>query len=131
MQISKCERLEYDMQNDADLSVAQILQAEESFLIEIGRLTMLFGRIEDALVHDAAEFAQIGNDKTLQEASVSPKLLQSRILEKREFLKRVTTEIGRFYDVDCKGVYAVLDELGNINKLRRSIVHGWIRWSVA
>ena len=119
-----------NMEN-VDQVVAEILHAEDGFLSEIGRLTLLFSRIEDLLIHHAVELAQIGSNKELQEVAVSTGIAQLRMLEKRDFLKRVVAEIGRFYDVDHSRVCKVLDELGNLNRLRRTVVHGWIRWSVA
>ena len=53
------------------------------------------------------------------------------MLEKRDFLKRIIAEIGRFYHIDHSRACKVLDELGDINRLRRSIVHGWVRWSMS
>jgi hypothetical protein len=117
------------MQTDADRVISDILHADERLLTEIGRLTLLFSRIEDYLVHHAVELAQIGNDKELQQAATATRLAQLRTLEKRDFLKRVVAEIGRFYRVDHSRVCRNLDEFGNINRLRRSVVHGWIRWS--
>jgi hypothetical protein len=99
-------------------------------LAAIGRLTLLFSGIEDQLVHDALELAQISRESESQQVSDSA-LRQLRILEKRDFLKRVIAEIGGFYEVDCRRVHQILDKLGNINSLRRSVVHGWIRWSPA
>jgi hypothetical protein len=118
------------VQNDPDLVIAQILHADDDFLAEVGRLTLLFSRIEDCLAHDALELLVFSSDKA-QESSASTSVEQLRIMEKRDLLKRVAAEIGRFYGVDHSRLTKVLDELGNINRLRRTIVHGWIRWSVS
>lgn len=118
------------MENNADQVVAAILRSDDRFLIEVGRLTLLFSRIEDSLVHDTLELVKCCSEK-MQEAAVSPTIVQLRILEKRDLLKRVVADVCCFYDVDHTALGKILDELSNINRLRRAIVHGWIRWSVA
>jgi len=118
------------MENDADRVVAEILHADDRFLVEIGRLTLLFSRIEDCLVHDTLELAIISSEKA-EQATLPRTVPQLRILEKRDLLKRVVSEIGRYYCVDDSRLRRILDELSNINRLRRTIVHGWIRWSAA
>jgi len=115
--------------NDADRVAAGILRANDAVLAEIGRITVLFSYIEDCLVHDALELARIGGDNELQEAAVSTRLEQLRVMEKRNFLKQVVAEIGRFHGVDHRRVHDILDDFGDIYRRRRSIVHGWIRWS--
>jgi hypothetical protein len=119
------------METPADRVVAEILRAEDLFLIEVGRLTLLFSRIEDCLVNDARQLAALSEDEKLKEEAASPALVQMRVLEKRDFLKRVYVDIARYYAVDHCRVDRILNELGNINKLRRTVVHGWIRWSEA
>jgi len=115
------------VQNDADRAVADILLADDEFLALVGKLALLFSCIEDSLVHDFRELNRIiDNEPRMSPAS---QLEQLRILEKRDCLKRVVADIGHFYDVDCTEVRRLLDELGNLNRLRRSVVHGWIRWS--
>ncbi len=37
-------------------------------------------------------------------------------------------DTGRFYDVDTGRVSKMLDEFGRLNRLRRTVGHGWIRW---
>ena len=54
------------MQTHADRVVAEILHAEDDFLIEIGRLTLLFSRIEDCLVNDARQLAPLSEDERLK-----------------------------------------------------------------
>jgi hypothetical protein len=118
------------MEHDADRVVAEILHADEGFLVEIGRLTLLFSRIEDRLVHDTLELAKVSSEKA--EQNTAPKTVaQLRILEKRDLLKRAVGEIGRYYSVDHSRLDRILDELSNINRIRRTVVHGWIRWSAA
>jgi hypothetical protein len=119
------------MQTHADRVIAEILHAEDLFLIEIGRLTLLFSRIEDCLVNDARQLARLSEDESLKEEAAAPELLRLRVLEKRDFLKRVHADIARYHGVDHRRLDGILDELGNINRLRRTIVHGWIRWSGA
>jgi hypothetical protein len=115
--------------NDADRIAAQILRADEMFLAEIGRLTQLFSEIENWLVRDTLELSRLTSDKEMSGEAVSH-LTRLRILEKRDVLKRAWRDIGRFYDADPTRVDKALDELGNVNRLRRAVVHGWIRWSV-
>lgn len=117
------------MQTHADRVVAEILQAEDPFLIEVGRLTLLFSRIEECLVSDARLLASLSEDEELRNEAAAPALLYLRVLEKRDFLKRAYADVARCYNVDHSRLSSVLDELGNINRLRRTIVHGWIRWS--
>lgn len=74
---------------------------------------------------------QFGSDDKLKEEAASTVLVQSRILEKRDFLKRVLADMSRYYNLDYSRVGKILDELGGINRLRRTVVHGWIRWSAA
>jgi len=119
------------MESEADRIVAEILRADESFLIEIGRSTLLFSRVEECLARDALTLGQISEDKELREAAVPATVARLRMLEKRDFLKRVVAEIGRYYDVDHSRVREILDEFGNINRHRKFVVHGWIRWSFA
>ena len=119
------------MEGDPDWLVAQILNAEDGFLIEVGRLTLLFSRIEDGFVHDAVSLAEISSDDELTSDPVWSRVAELRLLEKRDLLKRVVGAIGRYYDIDHRRLDNVLNEFGNINRLRRTIVHGWIRWSPA
>lgn len=118
-----------DMQTHNDHVIAEILHAEDLFLIEVGRLTLLFSRIEDCLVNDARLLASLSEAEELKEEAAAPALLHLRVLEKRDFLKRVYADIARYYGVDHRRLDSILDELGNVNRLRRTIVHGWIRWS--
>ncbi len=119
------------MQTDADRVVAAILHADDLFLIEVGRLTLLFSRIEDCPANDYRHLAMLSGDEKLKEEAAGPALLHLRILEKRDFLKRVYADIAGYHGVDHGRLASVLGELGNINRLRRTIVHGWIRWSDA
>jgi hypothetical protein len=116
--------------NDATRIVSQILRADDMFLAEIGRLTFLFSEIEDRLAHDALELSQFGSDKEDMNRDRASHNVQLRILEKRDYLKGVWVDLGRFYDLDLTRISTILDELGNLNRLRRAVVHGWIRWSV-
>jgi hypothetical protein len=117
------------MQTQKDRVIGEILRAEDLFLIEVGRLTLLFSRIEDCLVNDARLLASLSEDKELKREAWAPILPQLRLLEKRDFLKRVYADVARYHTVDQRRLDGILDELGNINRLRRTIVHGWIRWS--
>jgi hypothetical protein len=120
------------MESDANRVIAQILRADDPFVTEVGRLTLIFSCIEDSLSHDALELAQIVDDKhkEIWRAKVS-KMPQFRILDKRDVLRHLYKYVGHFYGVDYSRVNEILGELGNINRLRRVVVHGWIRWSVA
>ena len=118
------------MENDVDQIVGAILRADDQFLIEIGRFAQLFGQIEDCLVRDALYLLQFSSDKELKEGAVSTTIAQLRMSEKRDFLKRIVADMSRFYTVDHGRVSKVLDEFGDINQLRRTVVHGRIRWSV-
>jgi len=118
------------METDANRVVAEILRADDTFLIEVGRLTLLFSHIEDLLVQNVLWLLEIVDDTRAREEAVS-NIPNLRVLEKRDYLRRLCSEIGRFYDVDYSRVGKVLDDLGNINRLRRTVVHGWIRWSQA
>jgi len=118
------------MRNDVDRAIERILHANDQFLVEIGRLVLVFSSIEDCLVQDALELVRLTSDQKLRELAVRTKIEGLRIQDKRDFLKRVAAEIGRFYDVDHSRFSRVLDEFGSINRLRRSVVHGWIRWSM-
>jgi hypothetical protein len=51
------------MQNDDDRLMARILNADIDFLAEIGRLTLLFSRIEDGFVHDGFELLKLTRQK--------------------------------------------------------------------
>jgi hypothetical protein len=75
-----------DMQTQNDRVIAEILHAEDVFLIEVGRLTLLFSRIEDCLVNDARLLASLSEDEELKEEAEAPALLHLRVLEKRDFL---------------------------------------------
>ena len=119
------------MKSEVDKVIERLLHADDDFLIEVGRLTLLFSRIEDDLVESIVFLASTTNNEQIKSEATRKRIAQLRLLEKRDFLKRVVADVGRFYDVDHTRVIKVLDELGNLNRLRRSIVHGFIRWSVA
>ncbi len=125
----KCGRLR-EMISDADRVIGEILRADDLFLSEIGRLTLAFSFIEESLASNAVDLLQIMSDNEMSETAVK-KITQLRILEKRDFLKKVYGDLSRFYDIDHGRIGKILDELGNINRLRRAVVHGWIRWSTA
>ena len=55
--------------------------------------------------------------------------MELRLREKRNLVKTMVGELSRFYAVDAARVLQHLDELGNLNRVRRTIVHGFIRWS--
>jgi hypothetical protein len=118
------------METDADVIIKRILHAQDDFLIEIGRLTLLFSHIEDALATDARLMAAMTGDTQLQSEAESPLFLQ-RVLDKRDFVKKVVAEVARYYGADASQLLRTLDELGNLQRLRRTVVHGWIRWSAA
>jgi hypothetical protein len=75
--------------------------------------------------------AEISSDDELKADPLWNRVAELRLLEKRDLLKRVVSSIGRYDDIDHRHVDNVLIEFGNINRLRRTIVHGWIRWSAA
>jgi len=118
------------MANDADRVVSDILRADDCFLGEVGRLTLLFNDIEDRLAHDVLDLLQVMGRGDVEGNSLL-EVQQLRMLEKRDFLKQVCADISHFYSVDHNRVVKILDELGSINRLRRAVVHGWIRWSAA
>ena len=108
------------MENEANLVVAEILGAEDEFLIQLGRVTLSFSSIEDRFVQDARRLADLTHDEELKAVAMSQKIEQLRMLEKRDFLKRVIAELGRFYDIDHSRVSRLLNEFGEINRLRRT-----------
>ena len=114
---------------EADVVVASILHADDDFLIEVGRLTLLFARVEDALAQGAIQLAELAFNGEPQTQAEQQKVMHLRLLDKRNLLKARVAEAGRFYDVDCTRVLQILDDLGNLNKLRRTIIHGFVRWS--
>ncbi len=117
------------MENDTDRIVAGILRADDLFLMEVGRLTLLFSSIEDRLVNDAQDLLELisNSNKEMYKDAVS-NMAKLRMLEKRDLLTRLCGEIGRFYQVDHSRVAGILAELGNLNRFRRAAVHGSIRW---
>ncbi len=119
------------MSTDADVAVSSILHADDDFLIELGRLTLLFARIEEALAGAAVELGEISSNDDPPPRSGRPEVMQLRLLDKRNLLKTVVVEMSRFYDVDSTRVPQLLDQLGGLNRFRRIIVHGFIRWSAS
>jgi hypothetical protein len=66
------------MKMHADRVIADILHAEDRFLIEVGRLTLLFSRIEDCLVDDARQLAELSEDEKLKEEAAAPAIVSLR-----------------------------------------------------
>jgi hypothetical protein len=117
------------MNTEADHLIASILHANDDFLIEVGRLTLLFARIEDALALGIFQLAEVVSKGELLVPAERQKVMQLRLLDKRKLLKNLVVELSRFYVVDCTRVLEILDDLGDLNKVRRTVVHGFIRWS--
>jgi hypothetical protein len=120
-----------DMDSNADSAIGQIVRADDLFLTEVGRLTLLFSYIEDCLRHDVLRLQRLNSDLEEQGKDAASKIAQLRILDKRDRLKQECLGIGQFYRVDVSRVGKILDELGDINRIRRTVVHGSVRWSVA
>ena len=109
----------------------QSFTPNDDWPIELGRLTLLFARIEEALAGAAVELGEISSNDDPPPRSGRPEVMQLRLLDKRNLLKTVVVEMSRFYDVDSTRVPQLLDQLGGLNRFRRIIVHGFIRWSAS
>ncbi|MGP0075200.1 MAG: hypothetical protein ACLPWF_25085 [Bryobacteraceae bacterium] len=116
------------MENDADRIVAEILRADDLFLAEVGRLTLLCSYVEDCLRSDALRLRQLISDERIKEEEAT-RVGKLRILEKRDLVRVECSRISRYYGVDDNQVGKILDEFGNINRLRRTVMHGWIRFA--
>jgi hypothetical protein len=116
---------------DADRLLAQILRADDDFLMEVGRLTLLFAEIEYGLARSVLQLADLASKHEFLEPAEKEKVMRARIPEKRKLVKMMVAELGRFYAVDGTKVLRKLDELENVSKLRNAIVHGSLHWSAA
>ncbi|HEY6342444.1 MAG TPA: hypothetical protein VIY49_13195 [Bryobacteraceae bacterium] len=119
------------MGHDIDRIVSEALGTDDDYLSLVGRLTLLFSKIEDRFVHDALFLAETSCDENLKVDADPTKIAQLRIPEKVDSLKRGIKKIGRYYGLDYGRVSTVLNEFADIYRLRRVVVHGSIRWSMA